>query len=660
MDDQKQELVKKLAGANNILVTVSSNPSVDQLSAAIGLTLLLNKMKKHATAVFSGQIPSTIEFLKPEDTIEQTTDSLRDFIISLDKSKADKLRYKVEDNVVKIFITPYKTSINENDLDFSQGDFNVDVVLCLGVDKQQDLDQAITSHGRILHDATVAVVSTQQSAELGSLNWVNAQASSLSELAADLAGALDKKEIDGQIATAFLTGIVAETDRFSNDKTAPSTMQLSAELMAAGANQQLVASELEANHDSLLTGVAPHSDVSVGNDGTLEIGHVPDAEASEPPANPVEQPLPAEDPVDDSRQFLAGDAAPEMGDAKAEGESADEQAPASRLILQPPSMGGTLTANSVPEGFDPSVDPLTMLNRDDSPLLSHGGGATSSGPSAADAPQLAEEPTVPLPSVQEDAVNEPIINTPADPPAAPLPDLPEPPTMPAPPPSTVDTSPDPAVIAPAESSAPAASDGVPDFEPLPSEPLATPAAAVASAPPNFVPNPAFSAPPAAPPTADDQSLADLEAAVHSPHAGDQPAQPAADDSPTEDVDAARDAVMNAINAAPTAGPLPPTASVGAEGYLNVQDLPDSTVVASPTDMPVNAGMPPLTPEPTPLLDAAPVSASPADTPLNMPLPPSGFSMPAANNQPPTSAPVDASTAPPVPPPLPFNFDNPQK
>jgi nanoRNase/pAp phosphatase (c-di-AMP/oligoRNAs hydrolase) len=107
MDNQKQELIKKLKESNNILVTVSANPSVDQLAACIGLTLFLNKQKKHATAVFSGQVPSTLQFLRPDDTLEKNTDSLRDFIVSLDKTKADKLRYKVEDNVVKIFITPY-------------------------------------------------------------------------------------------------------------------------------------------------------------------------------------------------------------------------------------------------------------------------------------------------------------------------------------------------------------------------------------------------------------------------------------------------------------------------------------------------------------------------------------------------------------------------
>src|SRR6185437_8896302 len=98
---------------------------------------------------------SAIEFLKPEETIEPTPSSLRDFIIALDKSKADKLRYKVEDKVVRIFITPYKTSITQDDLEFSQGDFNIDVVVALGAHEQQELDSAITAHGRILHDAAV-------------------------------------------------------------------------------------------------------------------------------------------------------------------------------------------------------------------------------------------------------------------------------------------------------------------------------------------------------------------------------------------------------------------------------------------------------------------------------------------------------------------------
>lgn len=264
----KQQIVEKIKGSSNILVTVSRDPSVDELSAALGLTLLLNKMKKHATAVFSGAIPPAITFLDPEKTFEATVDSLRDFIIALDKDKADHLRYKVDGDVVKIFITPYRTTITSDDLEFSQGDYNVELVLALGVENQDDLDAALTAHGRILHDATVATMSVGEvQSELGSIDWHEQNASSLSEMLVALTDGLkgDKPLLDEQIATAFLTGIVAATDRFSNGLTSSKAMTVAGQLMNAGANQQLIASKLEEAHE--IGGGAPKNN----NDGTTDL-----------------------------------------------------------------------------------------------------------------------------------------------------------------------------------------------------------------------------------------------------------------------------------------------------------------------------------------------------------------------------------------------------
>lgn len=244
----RQQIVEKIKNSSNILVTVGVDPSVDELSAALGLTVLLNNIGKHATAVFSGQIPAAMDFLDPQKTFSDSVDSLRDFIIALDKEKADHLRYKVEGEVVKIFVTPYRTTITSDDLEFSQGDFNVDLVLALGVTRRENLDVALTAHGRILHDATVATLSVGESrSELGSINWREQHASSLGEMLVSVGEALksEKAEIDEQIATAFLTGIVAATDRFSNRKTSSKAMTVAAQLMAAGANQQLIASKLE-------------------------------------------------------------------------------------------------------------------------------------------------------------------------------------------------------------------------------------------------------------------------------------------------------------------------------------------------------------------------------------------------------------------------------
>lgn len=241
----KQQIVEKVNGAKNLLVTVGAQPSVDELSAALGLTFLLGKLGKHVTAVFSGKTPPAIDFLDPDKTFERTVDSLRDFIIALDKEKADKLRYKVEDDVVKVYITPYKTTITEKDLTFSQGDFNVDVVIALGVTQREELDKAITAHGRILHDAEVITINANgKTSNLGSVDWVDDGASSLSEMLMSVSESFGSGLVDEQISTAFLTGIVAETNRFSNEKTSPKVMTMAAQLMAAGANQQLIASNL--------------------------------------------------------------------------------------------------------------------------------------------------------------------------------------------------------------------------------------------------------------------------------------------------------------------------------------------------------------------------------------------------------------------------------
>ncbi|MDB5179890.1 MAG: hypothetical protein JWN12_522 [Candidatus Saccharibacteria bacterium] len=255
MDDikAKQQIVEKIKSATNILVTVSNSPSVDALSSALGLTLLLDKLEKHPTAVFSGDVPPAIAFLKPEETFDETTDSLRDFIIALDKEKADHLRYKVEGDSVKIFITPYKTTITSDDLEFSQGDFNVELVIALGVDIQEHLDGALESHGQILHDADIITVTAgEQVSNLGGIDWHDDQASSLSEMVSGLAEALksdkNKSLLDASIATAFLTGIVAETDRFSNTHTTSRVMTIAAQLMGAGADQQLIASKLQESH----------------------------------------------------------------------------------------------------------------------------------------------------------------------------------------------------------------------------------------------------------------------------------------------------------------------------------------------------------------------------------------------------------------------------
>ncbi len=244
-NNAQEQIIAKLKESESVLIAVNDNPSVDELSSALALTLAINNSGKHATAVASGEMPDALTFLRPEKTFEHSVDSLRDFIIALNKEKADHLRYKLVGDHVKIFITPYRSIISEKDLEFEQGDFNIDFVLALNVESQDRLDGALAAHGRIFHDASVAILTIgENQTNLNGTHWHAENASSLSELTVQIIESLGKKNLTQPVATALLTGIVAETDRFSNVKATAEVMSLAAKLISSGADQQLVVSKI--------------------------------------------------------------------------------------------------------------------------------------------------------------------------------------------------------------------------------------------------------------------------------------------------------------------------------------------------------------------------------------------------------------------------------
>ncbi len=297
----RKQIIDKIDTAENILVTVSSSPSVDELAAALGLAVAINKSGKRATAVASGEMPDALQFLRPEKTFENTVDSLRDFIIALSKDKADHLRYKIVGDHVKIFITPYRTVISEKDLEFEQGDFNVDLVLALGVRNKNNLDAALAAHGRILHDASVGVITVgNQSSNLSELNWHSPNASSLSEVALDIVSSLGKEAFTKTVATALLTGIVAETERFSNSKTSARVMNVASKLMTAGADQQLVVSKLKAAAEKASAIKIKKQDDDEVITTAPQMPKQPEVEKVEKPANDGSLSISHDDQDDDS------------------------------------------------------------------------------------------------------------------------------------------------------------------------------------------------------------------------------------------------------------------------------------------------------------------------------------------------------------------------
>ena len=270
------DVATKIGEAENILIALSGDPSVDELATAIGLSIYLDKLGKNATAIYSGTTPNALEFLNPDETFESSADALQDFVIALNKEKADHLRYKLDGDYVKVYITPYRSRISEDDLEFSYGDFNIDLVLALDVVNGVDLDAALREHGRIMHDAVVVNITTGNPGRFGEIEWSDKKASSVSEMIAHLLYSVQGEEPLGkEEATAFLTGIVAATNRFSNANTTPETMKIASRLMESGANQQLISKNITPDIDNeMFSLLNMPTTVKKDNDPTkLEVEH---------------------------------------------------------------------------------------------------------------------------------------------------------------------------------------------------------------------------------------------------------------------------------------------------------------------------------------------------------------------------------------------------
>jgi nanoRNase/pAp phosphatase (c-di-AMP/oligoRNAs hydrolase) len=572
----KQLVAQRLKDANNILVTVGRNPGVDDLSAALALTLILDKLGKTPTAVFSGKIPPAIEFLEPGKTFDTNVDGLRDFIIALDKEKADRLRYKVEDDVVRVFITPYKTTITEKDLTFSQGDFNVDLIVAFGVEKREDLDAAITAHGRILHDAAVITIDQfPGGSSLGEIDWNDTEASSLSEMLMSLTEALQSGIIDQPIATAILTGLVSSTDRFRNEKTSPKVMTMAAQLMAAGANQQLIAEKLEEattvtsgklNGDAQQPDQAPEEAAdqpAKSNDGEMKVEHgeTPSSEdgtkdAADRKADEVAGQESAE-AVKEAEDELKGIADTQLPTVQAEPESAKAASWRDRPVPEP-SIGGTLNATTeeaeeANRNAEDDTKNHVILSHDE-PVL----GEQGSGASVLNATSL--PPTEP--SVSDIFTEFPVSDGPA-----------------------------------------------PQSPSVPSQPAAAPAAEPALA---FEETPIATPPTPTPSvTQTNPTLADLEQQVKQQEAAAAPVQGAEVD-PLEHARAAVDAALNAQPFDPAGQPL---AATGAQplGAID-RTIPTPEVSPAPTFPAPEPFAVPTTPE-QPVSPAAPVVPMPPLPPL---------------------------------------------
>jgi hypothetical protein len=304
----------------------------------------------------------------------------------------------------------------------------------------------------------------------------------------------------------------------------------------------------------------------------------------------------------------------------------------SKFVFNPPTLGGTLTANSRPEQeLEPTTDPLSSAGENQQPMLTHN--ESSSPPSSSGlnnaSPLVITPPeetgkdlklddslisSQPLAATKEDdSATPPSISLP-EPQIDPVPVTPDIPPfeMPAP------------VVEPLTSPTPVSDDGSNNQTAFVPEPVTQDATTTGNDLSNVI----------MPTTSDDDS------------------------TPPADVNSARDAVMDAIGAAGPDDTPSPIAALNAQPLGSpLHEMQDNDTQGQ--NAPMTSGLPIIQPLGNPNFnEAAPDAASPSAQPMDMPLPPT-LMPPPADVMPPTSSQAGNPTAPPpVPPPMMPPFTNP--
>lgn len=457
-EDAVSKVADKIQHATNILIALSKDPNVDEISAAIALAFVLDQQKKHVTAIYSGQTPNALEFLRPEETFQKDISGLQDFIIALNKSKADHLIYQVEGDYVKILITPYKGQIKKEDLEYSYSDYNVDLVIVFNVNSGSEIDSALSEYGRIMHDAMAINITSSVPGRFADLEWSDPSKSSVCEMVYDLLGELEIDNTPQEVATALLTGILSATERFSNNRTKPTTMAVASKLMEAGADQQLISSNIlkaetpavaaenpfatqsPITAEAPITPAAPEAQGTPVTQETKEASVTPTIqetpEASAAPVSPVAQEAPVNPAVQETPATAA--ATPEVSSVPQDSTEAPQLTPEQELERmfeqnqapqsQTPASGNSLPGNSMVAASN-VMDDLARLT--DSMLSAESPAAPNVTPAAPVEPIAPNIPAVPenIPAAPEVPAATPTIpvapeNIPVAPENSPAPNIP--------------------------------------------------------------------------------------------------------------------------------------------------------------------------------------------------------------------------------------------
>ena len=241
----QHQIIALIERSEKILLCTHRKPDGDAVGSIMAMYKALSLLGKEVTAACADQLPDTFQFLPEIDHLTQEVPGNRDFVVTLDceHTEVDRLKYHLEDNKIHIVITPKKGRFFQENVSCQERTDHYDLIITLDVADVPQLGKLYEENRALFTSVPIVNIDHHISnTQFGKLNWVDAASSSTSEMLYQLIREMEKHFqktlIVPETATFLLSGVTTDTGSFQNANTTPRAMEVAADLMDAGANQQ--------------------------------------------------------------------------------------------------------------------------------------------------------------------------------------------------------------------------------------------------------------------------------------------------------------------------------------------------------------------------------------------------------------------------------------
>ncbi len=241
MKTVSQQIYKAIEDASSVLITFNRTWPGDAVASALALRLWLTKLGKKVTIVAEKpSVVSPYSFLPGFSHIKPQLDNLRKFIISLDISNAEvgQIEYQVEKNKLDFIISPKNGIFTNEDISSRSSGFNFDLIITLSTPDFESLGSIYDGDTEFFFKTTVVNIDHEASNDnYGQINVVNVNAVATTELLYEFFKD-ENIEIDADMATCLLTGLITETKSFKTANVTPTTLTLASDLVSLGGRRE--------------------------------------------------------------------------------------------------------------------------------------------------------------------------------------------------------------------------------------------------------------------------------------------------------------------------------------------------------------------------------------------------------------------------------------